>query len=215
MKSQNGWTLLELLLAVALLAVVAVIVYGSFRATVAAMERSESHGASAQQARVLLARMADELASADWSADREETLLIGASEEIDGRPAGRLLFTSRSHVWYPTQPLAIEQAVIGYTTERSSDELEAGVGRPPGLEVWREEEANPFSVASNAERLRVAQRLAGVQFRFYADGAWAEAWDASVSLRLPELIEVVLMFEGADGREEEYRTMIALPLRKP
>ncbi|MEW6324718.1 MAG: prepilin-type N-terminal cleavage/methylation domain-containing protein, partial [Nitrospirota bacterium] len=112
-NNQHGWTLLELLLAIALLALVAVIVYGSFRATVGAIERSATQSAPAREARVMLARLADELAAADWSEDREGTLFVGISDEIDGRPADRLQFTSRSHVWYPTQPPAVEQATIG------------------------------------------------------------------------------------------------------
>ena len=201
LDTQYGFTLLELLLAVGLLALVAAIVYSSFRATVSAMERSTAAGGPAQQARVTLARMADELVSADWSAEREETLFVGASEEIDGRPSGHLQLTSRSHVWYPTQPPATERAVIDYSVTQT----------PQGLQLWRQEEANPFALGGSPERLEMAGGLSGVQFRFYSDGAWTEAWDASVNQKLPRAVEVVLTFADANGREEEFRTMVALP----
>lgn len=207
----HGFTLLELLLAMALLALVAAVVYGSFRATVAAMEHSTVSGAPAQQARVVLARLADELTSADWAENRQETFFVGASDEINGLPADRLQFTSRSHVWYPTQPLATELATIDYTPAQRSTSLPVATA---SLQLWREEKATPFLVSGSPERLLVAEGLAGVEFRYYSDGVWEEAWDASASLKLPELVEIVLTFEDVSGREEEFRTMIALPSKR-
>jgi general secretion pathway protein J len=201
LNTQHGFTLLELMLAIGLLALVATVVYGSFRATVDAMERATASGAPAQQARVTLARLADELTAADWAPQREGTIFIGTSQELEGHSADLLQLTSRSHVWYPTQPPAIEQATIGYSAAQSSR----------GLQLWREEQANPFLVGGSAERLLVAEGLAGVQFRFYSKGEWAEEWNASVAQGLPELVEIVLTFEGVGGREEEFRTLVALP----
>jgi hypothetical protein len=123
------------------------------------------------------------------------------------RAAGRLQFTSRSHVWYPTQPPATERAVISYLTTPSAPAPEERTE----LQLWREETANPFALGASPERLEMASGLRGVQFRFYANGDWSEAWDASVNQKLPQAVEVVLTFAAADGREEEFRTMVSLP----
>jgi general secretion pathway protein J len=215
-KSPNGFTLLELVLAIGLLALVATVVYGSFRATVDAMERATASGAPARQARVTLARLADELAAADWAPNRPETLFVGSSGELEGRPADLLEFTSRSHVWYPTQPPAIEQAMISYTVDRSSPPITSPItgdrlAGVPRLQLWREEQANPFLISGGGERLLMAEGLAGVEFRFYSKGEWRDEWSASDERALPELVEVVLTFEGVGGREEEFRTLVALP----
>ncbi len=200
---QTGFTLLELLLAVALLAVVAATVFASFRATTSAIERATAQGASAQAARVVLSRLSDELTAADWSQDRLDTLFVGGTQEQGGQSVSQLQFTSRSHVWYPTQPPAIELATVGY-------QVESG---PHGLRLWREETANPFLLSGGLERVLVADGLADVQFRFYTKGEWTTVWDASQLHKLPDLVEMVLTFGKAEGPREEFRTLVSLPTK--
>jgi type II secretory pathway component PulJ len=189
------------LLAVALLAVVAATVFASFRATTSAIDRATVRGASAQAARVVLSRLSDELTAAEWDEKREETLFVGATEGPEEQPAGRLQFTSRSHVWYPTQPPAVELATVGYQVELG----------PHGLQLWRDEIANPFLLSGGLEQVMVADRLAGVQFRFYAKGAWETEWNATDRHMLPDLVEIVLTFAETEGPREEFRTLVSLP----
>ncbi len=199
--NQNGWTLLELLLAIALLVIVVGAVYGSFRATISAITQSEIRSAPARQARVLLSRLSNELTSTDWAENRPETLFVGTSQDLESHPADSVTFSNRSHVWYPTQPLAIERAVITY-------EAESG---PAGLRLWRREEANPFVLESHPDADVVVDGLAGIRFRYFSDGGWAEAWNAADSKRLPELVEIILTFGRDPSKPEEFRTLVALP----
>jgi type II secretion system protein J len=198
----SGFTLLELLLAVVLLAIVAATVYASFRATTSAIDRSTQQGASAQAARVILSRLADELTSTEWSPDRQETEFVGASEEENSLSTSRLAFTSRSHTWYPTQPPAVEMATIGYELDRGSH----------GLQLWRTELSDPFLLSGAPERVMMTDRLTDLQFRFYAKGEWVTEWDASKRHELPDLVEIVLTFLSVDqGPQEEFRTLVSLP----
>ena len=203
LRSADGWTLIELLLAVALLAVVATVVFGSFRATVTAIDRSVASGAPARQARVVLSRLADELTSTDWDKKREQTFLIGVSQELEGHPADELRFTSRSHVWYPTQPPATELAVIHYKVEMAHN----------GLRLWRQEEANAFLLKSRPETYVVAEGLAAVQIRFFSEDEWHDEWNTLTGKKLPEMVEVVLVFEDEAQNRETFRTLIDIPRR--
>jgi prepilin-type N-terminal cleavage/methylation domain-containing protein len=198
---RRGFTFLELLLAVALLAIVAATVYASFRATASAIARTTQEGASAQAARVILSRLADELTSTEWSATRQETLFLGSTQDEQGQTVGQLQFTSRSHTWYPTQPPAVEMTIIGY-------EVDSG---PHGLQLWRTEMANPFLLDGGTERVMMTDQLADAQFRYYAKGKWETGWDASQQHQLPDLVEIVLTFAKADGPPEEFRTVVSLP----
>jgi len=200
---RRGFTLLELLLAVALLAIIAATVYASFRATVSAIDRSTQEGAPAQAARVILSRLADELTSTEWSSTRQETLFLGTTQEVKGQTIGQLQFSSRSHTWYPTQPPAVEMTTIGY-------EVDPG---PRGLQLWRTEVVNPFLVDGGAERVMMTDQLANVQFRYYANGKWETEWDAGQQHQLPDVVEIVLTFAKADGPPEEFRTVVSLPTK--
>jgi len=198
-----GFTLLELLLAVALLALVAVTVYGSFRATTSAIARATERGAASQAARVVLSRLSDELTSAFWDNKRPETFFVGGPALEAGQSATLLRFASRSHVWYPTQPPAVESALIDY-------QIQPG---PHGLQLWREELANPFQLTGNPERIMMSDQLVDVQFRFYQGGSWETSWDVSMKHRLPDAVEIVLTFAEAEGAREEFRTLVSLPTK--
>jgi len=180
-----------------------VTVYGSFRATTSAIDRATLRGASAQAARVVLSRLSDELTSAYWDNKRPDTFFMAGLQDTTGQSAELLRFASRSHVWYPSQPPAVESAVIGY-------QIEPG---PHGLQLWREEWANPFQLTGGPERVVVADRLADVQFRYYQGGEWTTSWDVSMKHRLPDAVEVVLTFAEAEGAREEFRTLVSLPTR--
>jgi type II secretion system protein J len=198
-----GFTLLELLVAVVLLAIVAATVYASFRATTSAIDRSTQQGASAQAARVILSRLADELTSTEWSPNRQETEFVGASQEENSVSTSWLAFTSRSHTWYPTQPPAVEMATIGYELEQ---------GGANGLQLWRTEQSDPFLLSGAPERVMMTDRLTNLQFRFYGKGEWVTEWDASKRHELPDLVEIVLTFLSVDqGPQEEFRTLVSLP----
>lgn len=195
---------MELLLAVALLAIVASTVYASFQMTTSAIDRSNQQGVAAQAARVILSRLADELTSAEWSANRDDTVFVGATQEENGLSTSLLQFTSRSHTWYPTQPPAVEMATIGYEVDQG----------PQGVQLWRTELSNPFLLSGAPERVMMTDRLADVQFRFYAKGEWEDTWDASERHQLPDLVEIVLTFLSVgDGPKEEFRTMVSLPTK--
>lgn len=201
--NQHGWTLLELLLAVALLAIVAAVVFGSFRATVSAIDQATISGAPARQARVVLSRLADELASADWAYERPETRFVGLSQELEGHESDRLQFSSRSHVWYPTQLPALERALITYEA----------VPVENGLQLWRRESAAPYLLEGGTESVMVAEGVAGVAFRFFVKGEWVDDWNSAERHALPELVEVVLTFGTDDTATEEFRTLIDIPKR--
>jgi type II secretion system protein J len=203
-NGSSGFTLLELLLAVMLLAIVASTVYASFRATASAIDRSTQQGASAQAARVILSRLADELTSTEWSDARPETEFMSATQEVNGLSTSRLVFTSRSHTWYPTQPPAVEMAAIGYEVDQG----------PHGLQLWRMELANPFLLSGAPERVMMTDRLSSVQFRFYSQGEWTAVWDSGKQHRLPDLVEIVLTFLAVEqGPQEEFRTLVSLPTK--
>jgi type II secretion system protein J len=195
---------LELLLAVALLAIVAATVYASFQATTSAIDRSNQQGVAAQAARVILSRLADELTSTEWSVNRDDTVFVSTTQEENGQSTGLLQFTSRSHTWYPTQPPAVEMATIGYEVDQG----------PQGMQLWRTELSNPFLLSGAPERVMMTDRLADVHFRFYAKGEWADTWDANERHQLPDLVEIVLTFLSVgDGPKEEFRTMVSLPTK--
>jgi len=198
---RRGFTLLEFLLAVTLLAIVAATVYASFRATTSAINRTTEQGASAQAARVILSRLADELTSTEWNANRQETLFLGTPPKEGEQTVVQLQFTSRSHTWYPTQPPAVETAIIGYEVDKG----------PLGLQLWRTEIANPFLTGGGTERVLMTDRLADATFRYFAKGTWETEWDASQLHQLPDLVEIVLTFAKAEGPPEEFRTVVSLP----
>jgi general secretion pathway protein J len=177
---QRGFTLLELVLALSIVAAMLAIVFGGLRVGVRAWQRGEERTESQQHARSLNALLALSLGGTAAylgpapAGVQPEVLFQGASD--------RLSFVTVSAPFPLPAPIAFTAVTL------SIDE-----GDTPGLAIREKALPNddPFE---DVAPIVVDPSFIAVRFRYLRDteGSWEESWDGAQERAVPRAVEVTL-----------------------
>ena len=213
---QGGFTLIEVMVAIAILAMITLLVWQSSAITILSKERYEKEDALMHEMSLVLNRIADDLATA--------FILVPTSDFIGRTPAGEVLtktvfmgqdqgdqdkmtFVGFSHVRYLKDTKECDQAEISYFTEVQADN--------PGFFNLMKREVSPIDSDPEAggKKITVVEGIKSFNLRFYDDGRgeWIGEWD-STSLehphKLPKAVEIVLtaLYPSEEEETEEILT---------
>ena len=177
---QRGFTLLELILALSIVAAMLTIVFGGMRVGIRAWQRGGERSEALQHARSLAALLTQSLGG---TAAYLAPAPAGAQPEVlfQGQP-DRLGFVTTS----PPFPLA---STIAFTAVM----LSVDEGEQIGFAVREKAMPNedPFE---ETPPILVDPTLTAVRFRYMRDveGSWEDIWDGAQERALPRAIEVTL-----------------------
>ena len=177
---QRGFTLLELILALSIVAAMLTIVFGGMRVGIRAWQRGGERSEALQHARSLAALLAQSLGG---TAAYLAPAPAGAQPEVlfQGQP-DRLGFVTTS----PPFPLA---STIAFTAVM----LSVDEGEQIGFAIREKAMPNedPFE---ETPPILVDPTLTAVRFRYMRDveGSWEDIWDGAQERALPRAIEVTL-----------------------
>jgi len=192
-----GFTLMEVMIALGIMALVMVALYSTLNATLRARDQIEIESRSARLGPQILDVIEADLRRA-WIMDIDgDRVFLGESRTIDGEPADSLSFLTNvdSTVTHRIGEREVESDVCetGYKLRRNPD-------LPDVLELWRRQS---FHVDEEPLKDGVYERLHDRVVRFqvryrdkldpYADQIMD--WDASKMHRLPAVVEIELALE--------------------
>jgi len=223
---RRGFTLLELLVAISILAMVSVLIYGAF----AAMKRSRDGLTRIQdryrEGRLAMQRIDRELKSAYLSLHLpinqqlavQTTAFIGTR----GTPADRIDFNSFANVRRDRDAHESDQAEISYFGSPNPD----GSGR---VDLVRRVSSYPDIEPGRGGRIEVLATdidLFEVEYLDAQTGRWTETWDSTQAVaqpaRLPYQVRFTLVLNaGTRTRSDSGRgrirlmTAVALPIQQP
>ena len=179
-QGQRGFTLLELVLALSIVAAMLAIVFGGLRVGVRAWQRGEERTESQQHSRSLNALLAQSLGgttpylSAAAAGVQPEVLFQGQSDKLS--------FVTVS------APFPLPALIAFTAVTLSIDE-----GDRPGLAVREKALPNeePFE---DVPPIVVDPTFTAVRFRYLrdAEGSWEETWDGAQERAVPRAVEVTL-----------------------
>jgi general secretion pathway protein J len=196
---QRGFTLLELVLALSIVAAMLAIVFGGLRLGIRAWQSGEQRTEALQHARSLAALLSQSLGGttpylgAPPAGTQPEVLFQGDPD--------RIAFVTVS----PPYPLP---APIAFTAVTFSIDQ----GDRPGFAI--REKALPSEEPFEAgDPIVVDPSLVAVRFRYLrqADGAWEEQWDGAQERAVPGAVEVTLT-AVIDGQPVE-QPPVTVPIR--
>lgn len=198
--SESGFTLIEILISITIVALVLATVYGVFSGVSAAKNRLDQDSETYHKARVIFERFGKELHGAYLSKANKDSIFKGAKTETDNFTF-ELSTTSAS----PLSSTGTGFALVSYTvTEDSEADDGSKVILRSEKPLLSKEETN------NSRLMRLAPGIEFFNMRFYADGSWNDSWD-STSSGLPEMVEIELKIKDATGNEIPFLSAFRLP----
>lgn len=220
---QNGFTLLELLLALSIFTIMASGLYGVLKAGMDVQRVGEEVTRTMQIARVALDRLARDLRCAYVS-----TGTFGSAENLNGE---FFVGTDESDGEYDTDTLcffSVCRLPQQNVREDSPDEWIGGVCDIVEMEyrVSRDEADDVSGLVEAVRQIvqiedeeptetEIAPEVVSLNFRYHDGDDWQDSWDSSTDKQLPRAVEISIGIEpGEKSRDNEIRyftTVVALP----
>ena len=213
-----GVTLIEILIAMAIFALLGTVVYGSLSGSMIAQQNVEAVQARTREVRVSLLRMTRELQSAFIVKNANQVTLEPLrsqtifSSKRDGSFA-RLDFTSFSHQRTQQDVNESDQTEISYLVRKAKD--------ADGMQLVRRESKR---IDSKPDKGGVYTPVVNdviefkVEFYDFEKEEWVDEWDTSNATaqldRLPPFVRVKLVIKESE-QEKPYSTIIKIPLTSP
>jgi general secretion pathway protein J len=209
-RAHDGVTLLEVLVAAAVLAMMATMIYSAFEHTSRIGRRLAGRQERDHVARIALNRFMTDIRSAYLSAhvnpDPTYRAVVTAFVAIDQSPGDRLDFTTFTHTRMVRGSHEGDACEVGYRVEPRR-------GPNSIYDLLRREAPRIDSDPTRGGTLDVlVPDVVSFNVRYY-DGAtdqWVDSWDTTQAAgqlgRLPARVRATLRLRDADGRELRYMT---------
>jgi general secretion pathway protein J len=184
-KDHTGFTLVEILVAVALLGTVAAMVFGSLITTTQAVEAGREHVSREQTVRQILRLMAEEISLSKRSLAYP---WVGMNGTQEGQPADTLAFLAMSQALSTSTVKESETIRVVYTRERDR--------------LIRFVRTNLYTLTDTDETLdqmELADRVQAFNVRYYDDQnrIWLDEWPTAGKLPKAVLIEITFQYPDA------------------
>ena len=197
----RGFTLLEVLLAMAILAVIMTVVYTSFSTAGKNVEQAETIRDENDIARILMARLSDDIANAyiypSTNPQASLTIFYGKMEEVEGGPGNEKIrhdsisFTTLTH-WRKPGSKETELWEVGYFFKEKPDGKGSVLFRREKRELSKEVPA-----LEGGDEYEITDRVESLQLKYSNDGStWTDnGWDSRSLLRVPKMVEIALTLD--------------------
>ena len=183
---EGGFTLIEVLLAVSLVAMMATLVFGSLYVTTSAIDAARANSANQQIVRSTLRVMTDELSVARVATTSP---WMGINGQLDGQPADSVAFLTMGQFRGAESAKDTELVRIVYSRE--------------GDRLLRFVRKNLYGLTDESiEQVELANKVKGFNVRYYdgKNNLWLDEWDGRARPGTPKalLLELTLLQENAE-----------------
>lgn len=228
---RQGFTLIEVLVALVITAIVLAGVYATFSAVMDTRRRVEAGSGMDMAARLVLTRISREIQSAflvkrsaDAPPESRYTIFAGSQEEVAGQPGDKISFSTFAHTKRGVDADESDQTVVAYEVEENeaAPEVSGGAGadrrsndgeRTLLRREWRRIPPPGETQHSKPRAIALVDDIQGFRVRFRDDeGEWTDHWD-STEVRtldlLPAAVEITLTLRDGNGRNHDFVTVAA------
>ncbi|MGH7915268.1 MAG: prepilin-type N-terminal cleavage/methylation domain-containing protein [Candidatus Binataceae bacterium] len=208
----RGFTLIEIMLAVAILGIIMVMLASSFHAVAAGKTHAEGRLLSNRQARALLSQLTTELHGAvQTPLIASHVVLVGQGRMQGGEPLDSLIIST------------LDSGHRHSISSFGSEELIAYTGRPnPHHQGWymlmREQRSALLSGTAGvkiAPPVVLAGNVLAFHVRYFNGNMWVESWNSNSlppGTQLPQAIAIDLVMAGPGGAPVALSTQVTLPM---
>jgi general secretion pathway protein J len=189
----NGFTLLEVMLAMAILTVIMTVIYASFSSAGRNVEQAETSRDRTDLARTLIAKMSDDIANAYYNPAMKEAIFYGKkSTTVDNEPRFDGIALTALTNWRKPDSKETDLWEVGYRFETAPE----GQGQVLVRREKRDLDKDRTPLEGGTDMI-ITDRIKELRLRYY-DGTtstWKEEWDTRTQGRLPKAVEIRLVLE--------------------
>ena len=179
---QRGFTVIELMMALALSALILTVVYRSFNSAEQVRSRIESGNSSHHVGRVISSRIGRELQSLQFRQGKPESRFRNSLQS----GVQTLEFSSSASTPLATQP-GLPSRIVYRLRPASSEEQ--------GPFVLERSEQSALTIGT-PRALRLVDGISSMAFTFFSAGKWSDDWDSDQTGTLPQAVSMT--FERQD-----------------
>lgn len=195
-----GFTLLEVLVAIAILATVLTAIYGVFSSIVAAKTRLDTDSDAFHRARVIYDRLGRELRGVATAGPAGHKGVFRGGRDGDGNPY--LEMTTTAAAQRGGEFTGIVQ--VRYSLDQDREQPRGG------KILLRREQSGLRHDAADIAPMRLAPGIERMLLRYHGNGTWYDEWDADTR-GLPAMIELSLEMTDARGERRYFTSTLELP----
>jgi prepilin-type N-terminal cleavage/methylation domain-containing protein len=207
---RRGFTLIELMVAVAILGLILVMLAGSFHAVAAGKTQAENRIAAEQQSRSVLWQLSNEIRGAVATPNvPSHVIVIGRGQMENNAPLDSLSIATLD----PGHRRALEgfgaEDTVSYTTATNPNHR--------GWSLLLRAQSSSLLTHGNAGAAApvvLADNLLSIHFRYFDGNIWTESWNSEAlppGRQLPQAIGVDLVV-ASSGAPVRLATMVTLPM---
>jgi type II secretion system protein J len=205
----NGFTLLEVLVSMAILVIIVAALYSAYTTNVEAIQIARQNGEVHQAARIVLDRITKDLQSALIQvivpSEKIKLGLVGETHEIDGKRADRIDFTTVTHLPLTETGPASDLCEVGYFLE---EDFENNVS----VLVRRDDPRVDEDFTKGGLLVEMARNVLEFKITYQdSSGQESDTWntmEGTPGSGLPVLIKVRLVLKDELNREHVFITSI-------
>jgi type II secretion system protein J len=209
-SSQKGMTLLEVLVAISILAAVLGVIYTTFLSASKASDLIEADEEAYQTARSLIGMLSQELSAlyldpiaASGSTTTPQKSLKGLHEEADGERTDQITFITTSYRRKGNNSREGMIALIGYFFDVDAISGKKRLIRSEDPYLYDEEGGSLSPLTDRVESLTISY-----QKKDKNSDEWLDEWDTSTQKKLPDLIRIELSVLNDKDQAIPFRTII-------
>ena len=212
LDSNKGFSLVEILVAVMILAIICTTIWVTFSGSLDAQFETRLADERIHEIRSALDRMAQEISQAFLSKNqstdkRTQTIFLGS----DSQENDRLDFTSFSHLRMRRNARESDQCEISYYTESNGDTLTLFRREDPYIDEEGE---------SGGKKYILLENLLTFNLRYYdvQRKSWSDVWDSEKTAhrdRLPSQVEIKVTYKNHRDQTVTLQTRTLIYLMEP
>jgi prepilin-type N-terminal cleavage/methylation domain-containing protein len=213
-RAEAGFTLLELMLSIAILAIVLIMIAGAFNAVIHSKVHGEARLDVDRQGRSILWQLSNELRGAvQTPSPPSVVLLIGLGQMRQGAPVDAITVSTLS--------AGHRRAITGMDAE---EVVSYSVTPNPQMRGWYILSRNQRSALVGVSGTfpmpptELADNVVALHIKYFNGGDWLESWDSTAippPTQLPVAVSIDLVLGTGVGRSMEFSTEVILPMAVP
>jgi general secretion pathway protein J len=189
----KGFTLLEVLIAIAIMSGIVTVIYSSFSTAGSNVEQAEARRDQTDLARTLVSKLANDITNAYYNPVMAETIFYGKKSESfqDEQRYDSISLTTLTN-WRKPESEESDLWEVGYRFDEQPDKNTRVMVRNEKREL-----SNDQPPLEGGADFIITDRVKGLRLSYFNGITWTDEWDSRALHMLPKAVEIAL--ELTDG----------------